>query len=72
VPEFVATLRRLADALEDGKRFTVGVAGERVTVPAQAVFSIAHEREGGNEELEFQVYLDEGIWKEPHPAGDSI
>jgi hypothetical protein len=29
------------------------VAGERVTVPARAVFSIAHE--GGDEELEFQV-----------------
>jgi amphi-Trp domain-containing protein len=55
LPEFVATLRRLADAIEGGKRFTVRVAGERVTVPARAGFSIAHEREGGDEELEFQV-----------------
>jgi amphi-Trp domain-containing protein len=54
-PEFVAALRRLADALEEGKRFTIGVAGERITVPARAVFSRAHEREDGNEELEFQL-----------------
>ena len=55
VTEFVAALRRLADALEEGKRFTIGVAGERITVPARAAFSIAHEREDGNEELEFQI-----------------
>lgn len=55
VTEFAATLRRLADALEQGKRFAVGVAGERITVPARAAFSIAHEREDGSEELEFQV-----------------
>ena len=55
VTEFVAALRRLADALEEGKRFTIGVAGERITVPARAAFSIAHEREDGNEEVEFQV-----------------
>ena len=55
VTEFVAALRRLADALEEGKRFTIGVAGERITVPARAAFSIAHERENGNEEVEFQI-----------------
>jgi amphi-Trp domain-containing protein len=32
--EFVAKLRRLADALEAGKRFEIQVAGERVYVPA--------------------------------------
>ena len=55
VPEFVASLRRLASALEEGKRYTIGVAGERITVPARAAFSIAHEREAGKEELEFQI-----------------
>ena len=34
-PEFVAKLRRLADALEAGERFEIRVAGERVYVPAK-------------------------------------
>ncbi len=52
---FVAKLRRLADALERGERFAIRVASETVRVPATAVVSIEHEREGGEEELEFQL-----------------
>src|SRR5215218_2933054 len=44
--EFVSKLRRLADALETGKRFEIQVAGERVYVPARAEFNVEHEREG--------------------------
>ena len=54
-PEFVAKLRRLADALENGKRFVISIAGERIAVPAGAVFNVEHEREGRNEEIEFQI-----------------
>ncbi len=54
-PEFVAKLRRLADALESGKRFTIMIAGERISVPSHAVFDVEHEREGKNEEIEFQI-----------------
>jgi amphi-Trp domain-containing protein len=53
--QFVAKLRRLADALEGGKRFQIQIAGERVTVPAGATFNIEHEREGKAEEIEFQL-----------------
>jgi amphi-Trp domain-containing protein len=53
--EFVAKLRRLADALEAGKRFEIQVAGERVHVPAGAEFNVEHEREGEEEEIEFQL-----------------
>lgn len=53
--EFVAKLRRFADALENGKRFRIQIAGERVSVPAGAVFNIEHEREGDMEEIEFQA-----------------
>jgi amphi-Trp domain-containing protein len=42
--EFVAKLRRLADALEAGERFEIQVAGERIYVPARAEFNV--EREG--------------------------
>jgi amphi-Trp domain-containing protein len=50
----VAKLRRLADCLEQGRRFTIQISGERINVPADAVFTVEHEREGGKEEIEFQ------------------
>ena len=53
--EFVAKLRRLANALEAGERFEIQVAGERVYVPARAEFNVEHEREGNEEEIEFQL-----------------
>jgi amphi-Trp domain-containing protein len=53
--DFIAKLRRLADALETGKPFAIQVAGERLRIPADALFNIEHEREGRREELEFQL-----------------
>ena len=53
--QFVAKLRRLADALEDGGAFTIQVGGERLRIPADARFNIEHERAEGIEELEFQL-----------------
>lgn len=62
--QFVAKLRRFADALESGEAFTIQIAGERVRVPERARFSIEHEREGSAEEIEFQIH-----WKNaPEPA----
>ena len=53
--QFVAKLRRLADAIEQERAFTIQVAGERLRIPAAAEFNVAHEREGGESELEFQL-----------------
>lgn len=53
--QFVEKLRRLADAVESGKAFTIQVAGERLRIPADATFNIEHERIGGEHELEFQL-----------------
>ena len=53
--QFVAKLRRLADALESEKAFVIQVAGERLRVPADTEFNIEHERSGAVDELEFQV-----------------
>jgi len=53
--QFVAKLRRLADAIESERGFTIQVAGERLRIPANAVFNIEHERSGNEQELEFQV-----------------
>ncbi|AUM74607.1 amphi-Trp domain-containing protein [Paracoccus jeotgali] len=55
LPEFIEKLRRLADALEQGKRFEIQIAGERISVPVRATYNIEHEREGGEEEIEFQI-----------------
>lgn len=57
--QFVAKLRRLADALEAGEPFVIQVGGERLHVPASTRFNIEHEREGASEELEFQVLWGE-------------
>jgi amphi-Trp domain-containing protein len=52
---FAEKLRRLADAIEDGKRFRIQVAGERISVPPGAKINIEHERSGAQEEIEFQL-----------------
>jgi amphi-Trp domain-containing protein len=53
--EFVAKLRRLANALESGKPFRIQVAGQRFTVPQSAQWSVEHESEHGDVEVEFQL-----------------
>ena len=60
VKDFVAKLRRLADALESGKSFSIQVAGERIYIPASASISIEHERSDDSEEVEFQLKWDLG------------
>jgi len=53
--EFISKLRRLADSLESGKKFEIQIAGERIYVPVRAEVNIEHEREGAEEEIEFQI-----------------
>lgn len=55
VSDFISKLRRLADSLERGEQFEIQIAGERVYVPVRAIYNIEHEREGGKEEIEFQI-----------------
>ncbi len=55
LPQFIEKLRRLADALESGQRFEIDIAGERISVPVRATYTIEHEREAGEEEIEFQI-----------------
>lgn len=53
--EFIVKIRRLAEALGGGETFIIQVKGERIRIPRDAVLSIEHEREGEDEELEFQL-----------------
>ena len=53
--QFVAKLRRIADCIEQGKRFRIQVAGERISIPPNAIINIEHERGDSEEEVEFQL-----------------
>ncbi|HWP41419.1 MAG TPA: amphi-Trp domain-containing protein [Tepidisphaeraceae bacterium] len=53
--QFAAKLRRLADSIERAGPVTIQVAGERIHIPASAIFSVEHERSGDEEEIEFQL-----------------
>ncbi len=53
--DFVAKLRRLADAIENDEKFEIQIAGERIYVPVRATFTIEHEISGKEEEIEFQI-----------------
>lgn len=52
--ENIRKLERLVQCMKDGTAFEIQVAGERIYVPVHASFTIEHEREGDEEELEFQ------------------
>jgi len=62
--QFVAKLRRLADAIESAEAFAIQIGGERLHVPADATFNVEHERSGRRHELEFQL-----LWTTPSPRG---
>lgn len=53
--QFVSKLRRLADCIENGSKFRIQIAGERITVPPDVVVNIEHERGKHTEEIEFQL-----------------
>lgn len=52
---FVATLRKLADALERGEPFRIQVQSKRFVVPRDAALVIEHEVEDGAEELSLEL-----------------
>lgn len=53
--DFIAKLRRLADALEKDETFRIQIAGRRIVVPQRAMVNIEHEKDAGGEEIEFQI-----------------
>ena len=52
--EFVALLRRIADAVEADKSFRIQVDNVRLTVPETAEVSVEHEQEGDEHCVELQ------------------
>jgi amphi-Trp domain-containing protein len=48
-------LRRLADALEEGKTFEIQIAGERIYIPSNATVEFEYERQGDEEEVEIEL-----------------
>jgi amphi-Trp domain-containing protein len=55
LPQFIEKLRRFADALEKGERFQIQIAGQRISVPVRATYNVEHEKDGSEEEIEFQI-----------------
>ena len=53
--EVVAKLRRLAEALEEGKTFEIQIAGERIYIPPYAAVEFEYQCEGEEEEVEIEV-----------------
>ena len=68
--QFAAKLRRLADSVESGEPFVIQIAGERIRVPRDAIFNVEHEREEGEEEIEFQLKWTRGSGDAEAPEGD--
>ena len=55
VNQFVKKLRRLADCIEQGRKFQIQVVGEGFSIPATSVINIERERDDSSEELEIQI-----------------
>ncbi|MDP9401943.1 MAG: amphi-Trp domain-containing protein [Actinomycetota bacterium] len=72
VKDVVAKLRRLADALEAETPFRIQIAGERISVPARAQFSVEHERGDGEEEVEFQLKWTTDAAGGPEPGSEEL
>ncbi|HYN83720.1 MAG TPA: amphi-Trp domain-containing protein [Pyrinomonadaceae bacterium] len=53
--DVVAKLRRLADALEEGKTFEIQIAGERIYVPPYASVEFEYQRGDDEEEVEIEL-----------------
>ena len=53
--DVAAKLRRLADALEEGKTFEIQIAGRRIYVPPYARIEFEFASEGDEEELEIEL-----------------
>lgn len=51
----VAKLRRLADALEEGKTFEIQIAGERIYIPPHATVEFDYQRAGDEEEVGIEL-----------------
>jgi amphi-Trp domain-containing protein len=66
--KFVATLRRVADALEQHEVVRIQVAGKRIQIPVSAKLSIEHEVEGRDAELELQLSWTPEPSKKPRAA----
>lgn len=64
-------LRRLADALENGKPFNIQISGQRVRVAANPIVEMEYEKRGGQEEIEIEVRWKAQVTPKPAAAATS-
>jgi amphi-Trp domain-containing protein len=55
-----AKLRRLADALDEGKAFEIQIANNRIYVPADAEIEFEYEKSADAEEIEIEIKWKKG------------
>jgi amphi-Trp domain-containing protein len=55
VSQNVAKLRRLADALEQGKPFEIQIDNNRISVPPDATIEFEYEKNKDGEEIEIEI-----------------
>lgn len=53
-------LRRLAEAVEQGKAFEIQVGGQRIRIPADATIDFEYESDGESHELEVEIKWKSG------------
>jgi amphi-Trp domain-containing protein len=52
---YIVKIKRLIESLENGKDFLIQVNGKRIRIPANSEISIEYEKDGKENELEFQI-----------------
>ncbi len=52
---YIAKIKRLIESLERGKSFTIQIKGRKIKIPANSQISIEYEKDGKENELEFQI-----------------
>lgn len=52
---YIIKIKRLVKTLEKGKAFTIQVKGKKIRIPANSKISIEYEKDGKENELEFQI-----------------
>lgn len=52
---YIAKIKRLIESLEKGRSFTIQVRGKKLRIPANSKISIEYEKDGKENEMEFQI-----------------
>ncbi len=52
---YISKIKRLIESLEKGRSFAIQVKGKKIKIPADSEISVEYEKDGKENELEFQI-----------------